>query len=473
MALRVSLTMIVKNEEQNLPACLASAADLFDEVIVVDTGSTDRTREVAAQFGARVFEFPWIDDFAAARNEALRHATGEWVVWLDADDRIDEANRQKLRSLFAGLRDEMAAYTFRCISHSSAETGAATEIEHFRLFRRHPQVRWEGRIHEQIWPSVERQGGVQRRSDVAIDHLGYHDPAERRRKLERDLRLLEQASAENPNDALALFHLGWTWHLLGNAQQALPVLGRFLQVADPALAVVRKAYILVVRSLRNLGDREQALRFTQAGLARYPGDTELNFHQGQMLKEKGDFAAAEACLLQLFSPSPGSQRAAIGDDPGLRGFKGRCALAEVYRDSGRLAEAEAQYRLALAEQPDFIVALICLSDVITSQGKWDDAEALASQVERRPGGALTAALLRARAHMFRKDYATARRIAESAIAQAPQAIWPREVLSHVLVLEGRDWIAAERALLDLLALQPNNPTALQNLAVARRALGRA
>jgi tetratricopeptide (TPR) repeat protein len=472
MAPRVSLTMIVKNEEQNLPACLASAADLVDEVIVVDTGSTDRTKDVAARFGARIFDFPWINDFGAARNEALRHATGDWILWLDADDRIDEPNRRKLRALFASLGPENGAYSFKCISHASSEAGSATEIEHVRLFRRHPQVRWEGRIHEQVLPSVERTGGVQKRTDVTIHHYGYQDPAERRRKLERDLRLLQMASAENPADALTLFHLGWTWDLLGNYQQALPVLGRFLQVAHPSLSVVRKGYNLVVRCLRNLGDREQALRFAQAGLALYPGDAELCFHTGQLLKERGEFAAAEACLRQLFE-GPAGQYSAVGDDPAIRGYKGRCALAEVYRDSGRLAEAEAQYRLVLAEQPDFIVAQICLSDVIMSRGKWDDAEALARQIERRPGGALTATLLRARAHMFRKDFATARQLAESAVAQAPQAVWPREVLSHVLVLEGRDWVAAERVLRDLLAMQPNNPTALQNLAVAQRALGRA
>src|SRR5262249_33980822 len=101
---RVSLCMIVRDEEANLPACLASAADLVDEVVVVDTGSTDRTREVAARFGARVFDFPWVDDFAAARNESLRHATGDWVFWMDADDRLDEDNRGRLRGLFAGLR---------------------------------------------------------------------------------------------------------------------------------------------------------------------------------------------------------------------------------------------------------------------------------------------------------------------------------------------------------------------------------
>src|SRR5579863_6345186 len=85
---RRSLCMIVRNEEKNLAACLRSVADLMDEIVVVDTGSTDRTRDVARRFRARVVDFPWIDNFAAARNESLRHATGNWIFWLDADERL-------------------------------------------------------------------------------------------------------------------------------------------------------------------------------------------------------------------------------------------------------------------------------------------------------------------------------------------------------------------------------------------------
>ena len=107
--------MIVKNEEANLPACLESVRDLFHEVIVVDTGSTDRTKEIAASFGARVFDFPWVDNFAAARNAALDHATGDWIFWMDADDRLDEVNRRKLSERLAGLPEEMLAYTVKCL----------------------------------------------------------------------------------------------------------------------------------------------------------------------------------------------------------------------------------------------------------------------------------------------------------------------------------------------------------------------
>jgi glycosyltransferase involved in cell wall biosynthesis len=99
VAPRVSLCLIAKDEEHNLPACLAPAVGLVEEIVVVDTGSTDATREVARRLGARVFDFPWCDSFAAARNETLRHAQGDWVLWLDADDRLDDDNRAKLRAL--------------------------------------------------------------------------------------------------------------------------------------------------------------------------------------------------------------------------------------------------------------------------------------------------------------------------------------------------------------------------------------
>src|SRR5712691_4689916 len=102
----VSLCLMVRNEEANLAACLQSAADLVDETIIVDTGSTDGTRELAAKLGARVFEFPWCDDFAAARNECIRRATGDFIFWMDADERIDEVNREKLRALFKSLDKE-------------------------------------------------------------------------------------------------------------------------------------------------------------------------------------------------------------------------------------------------------------------------------------------------------------------------------------------------------------------------------
>ena len=205
---RVSLCMIVRNEEANLPNCLASVASLFDEIIVVDTGSTDRTNELAVAAGARVFDFPWIDHFAAARNESLRHATGDWIFWLDADDRLDESNRTKLKALLSSLKDDQAAYTLKCRCLPDA-SGSTTTVDHVRLFRNRPDVRWEFRVHEQILLAVRQSGAELRWADVIIDHAGYVDPALRHRKLERDLRLLQLEEAERPGHPFTLFNLGW------------------------------------------------------------------------------------------------------------------------------------------------------------------------------------------------------------------------------------------------------------------------
>src|SRR5262249_5520815 len=141
----VSACLIVKDEEASLPRCLQSIAGLVREVIAVDTGSRDATRSRAEALGCRVFDFPWTEDFSAARNETLRHAAGRWILSLDADESFDEPNRVKLSALLAGLGDAEAAYTFT--QRSPLANGAPLDLIHTRLFRNHPQIRWQYRVH--------------------------------------------------------------------------------------------------------------------------------------------------------------------------------------------------------------------------------------------------------------------------------------------------------------------------------------
>lgn len=151
---RISACVIVKNEAHNLPACLGP---LVDE-IVVDTGSTDRSADIARQIGARIFPFAWVDSFAAARNESLRHATGEWVFWLDADDRLDAANPAKTAALLQALPAENVGFVMKCLCLPDPVSRRSTAVDHVRLFRRHPALRWRYRVHEQILPSLKELG---------------------------------------------------------------------------------------------------------------------------------------------------------------------------------------------------------------------------------------------------------------------------------------------------------------------------
>jgi len=359
--MRVSLCMIVKDEEANLPDCLASATDLVDEIIVVDTGSTDRTREIAAGFGARVFQFAWVDSFAAARNESLRHATGDYVFWMDADDRLDEENRDRLKTLFAGLTEENAAYVMKCLCLPDPETGSSTLVDHVRLFPNGADVRWEYRVHEQVLPSLRRRGTDVRWSAVVIRHTGYQDPALRRRKLERDSRLLDLERAEKPDDPFILFNLGSIAQELGRHDEALTFLRRSLERSHPRDSIVRKLYALLAQCHRRLGQGELALAACRKGREFYPDDVELLFQEGLVRREQGDCSGARACWSALLRPRPAKHFASV--DTGLCGYKARHNLAQLELEDGNLGEAESHWRAALAEQPGFVPARLGLATV--------------------------------------------------------------------------------------------------------------
>jgi Glycosyl transferase family 2 len=261
----VSLCLIAKDEEANLPTCLQSAAGLVDEIVVVDTGSSDRTREVARELGARVFDFAWVDSFAAARNESLRHATGDWILWLDGDEHFDEMNRGKLRALLDGLNGEDASFVMTQQSAPDTAQGSATEVTQVRLFRNHPQIRWSYRVHEQILPALRRVGHDVRFTDIVIAHTGYVDPILRGRKSQRNLRLLHLEEAEQPDDPFTLFNLGWAYQELGEIGEALPLLHRSLERSRPGDSIVHKLYALIAHAHRRVGKLPEALAVCRAG----------------------------------------------------------------------------------------------------------------------------------------------------------------------------------------------------------------
>lgn len=459
----VSLCMIVKNEEDNLPACLQSVADLVQEIVIADTGSTDRTREIAAGFGVRVVEFPWVDSFSAARNASLESATGDWIFWMDADDRLDEANREKLQSLFGSLRDENAAFSMKCVCLPDPQRGTCTVVDHIRLFRNHPGIRWQYSVHEQILPAVRQQGGIVRFADVMIHHVGYQDPALRKRKLERDLRLLHLEDAQHPDDPFTLFNLGSVFQELGKLPEALSYMQRSLERSHPNDSIVRKLFALITQSHRHLGEKDQALAACLEGRRFYPADAELLFQEGLVSMDMGKPNEAERAFLMLLSGCEGDHFASV--DQGLRGFKARHNLAHVYAGQGRTAEAEAQWRVSLQEQPEFSPAWIGLGDLAVTQGRWDLVEEAASHLANGSHAPVDATVLRGRMHLARRDFTVARQYFEDAIVQDPQSIWPRLFLSHVLLQEGRDWDAAERVLRDILEIDPGNIDAKRNLSV--------
>jgi predicted Zn-dependent protease len=471
VAPRVSLCLIAKDEEANLPDCLASAADLVDEVIVTDTGSTDATKEVAARFGAQVFDFPWVDSFAAARNESLRHATGDWVFWLDADDRLDEDNRDKLRALLQALPAGNVAYTMRCQGTPDAGTLTGLVVAQLRLFRRHPRAAWRYRVHEQLAPALARLGAQTRDSGVLVHHAGYRDPALRRRKRGRNRRLLELDFAEHPDDPYVLFNLGAVHEEDGQPEQAVPLLRRAVERAAPGAPFAAPAGLVLSRALRGLGQPAAALAAIQTGRRLFPADPGLLFQEAVLLGEQGDPAGEENCLRALLA-GPTAASAALYD-PGVWAYQARHNLAVLCAGSGRPAEAEAQWRAAVAAAPGFAPGWRGLAELFLGQGRWAELEEAAARLEAGLAPPEEAVVLRARAQLARREYGPARRTLEAALARQPAALALLRPYSLALLLEGRDWGAAERALRQVLAQDPQDEPARKNLALLRQRQGRA
>lgn len=392
---RVSLTMIVRDEERNLPRCLGTVADLVDELVVVDTGSSDRSREVAAGFGARVVEFSWVDHFAEARNAALDHASGDWILWLDADDRLDEANRARLRSLISRLGDEPAGYLMRQVNSVAEAPGERVVFDRVHLFPRRPGVRWERRVHEQILPSLERIGARVVATDIAFEHEGYHDPASHRRKAERNLRLLELERSERPDDGFTLFNLAWTLHVLGRLDEAMAIWPGARERSTPTVTYLRKLYSLWARDAHAIGRPDEALAICREGRAAVPDDDELTFLEALLLRERGDPDGAEALLRRLVS-GPAPSYLTAGFNPGIRGHRARHNLAEICRERGRDADAETHWRAASAEAPHFSPAWRGLAELYLAHGLRDAARSAIDQLSRCPGGAEAAEGLMAR-----------------------------------------------------------------------------
>ncbi len=209
---RLSLCMIVKNEAGMLAECLASAKPVVDELIVVDTGSTDGTRELAVRAGARVFDMQWADDFSAARNESISHATGDWVLWLDADERLAPGAGRAMRKALSHasfdcgmLRLHDASRRDAKMSDVLAGVDRLGDVQRVpRLLRRTPDLKFRGVIHEDVGPWLASRGMKVGAVDVDILHLGASaEVYESKDKFERNVRLLKRLIAESPGDPTA------------------------------------------------------------------------------------------------------------------------------------------------------------------------------------------------------------------------------------------------------------------------------
>lgn len=308
----VTLSMIVKNEEQNLARCLASVTPLVDEIIIVDTGSTDRTRDIATVFGAILLERPWDNDFAAARNHAMYNASCNWILSLDADEVISSLDYQLFNDLIErskGLQVAFSITTRNYTSSISAENWQVNRGEYpseeagrgwmpsdkVRFFPNHPKIRFENPVHEMLEPSLRRMKVPILDCPVVVHHYGYLDSQRQKTKKKYYYELGKKKLKKGGNTAVAMIELAIQAAELDYFDEAIELWQKILRI-DPQsyLAWFNIGYNYLKKGMfkkgRDAGFKAMKLRKNYR---------EAAVNTAICLLAIGDFAKATALVTQL------------------------------------------------------------------------------------------------------------------------------------------------------------------------------
>jgi tetratricopeptide (TPR) repeat protein len=286
--------MIVKNEEKNLGGILSDIRGVVDEICVVDTGSSDGTVALAESFGARIGHFPWVNDFSAARNCSIEMACSDYLLWLDADDRIDEEDRKGLIALKSRLRPQKdRVYMLRLLN--SGEGGADSISYQTRILPNADGVRFEGRIHEQVLPDTLKRCGLSTETvNVTVRHTGYHDPADRPAKARRNLEILVQELDEGKDTATQHFFIAMAHIGLGDYEQCLASFEKARRKhTDENWYHI--SFIIATDCLLDLDRIDDAMREILRGASLFPDSSLMHYYLGNVLMQTERFEeAAEA-----------------------------------------------------------------------------------------------------------------------------------------------------------------------------------
>ena len=351
----LSLCMIVRDEEDQIGRCLQAIRPAVDEIIVVDTGSTDRTIEIARSMGASVYHFSWTGSFAEARNYGIKHATGEWVLWLDADEEADALTVSALHSLSDCRGANLATVHmihFMGSPDSSAE--AAYRMTHCRLFRNHMGFRFKGDIHEQI-DHPERLLAEELSScyalPVTVFHYGYlDDVGQRKDKSGRNMEMIQRSLAKEPGNPWLLYHLASEYHRIHRYSDAFQHINEAIAafIAEgrppPPLAYKLKYGILIA-----LKSYEGAWPGIEHALAIYPDYVDLHLYKGCILLQLERFIEAASAFKHCL---------VLGEEHnqylvmiGAGSFYAHYYLGCCYERTGDRDEAMLCYTLALEAAP--------------------------------------------------------------------------------------------------------------------------
>ncbi|CAM4154244.1 tetratricopeptide repeat-containing glycosyltransferase family 2 protein [Lederbergia lenta] len=289
----ISLCMIVKNEENVIGRCLDSVRDIVDEIIIVDTGSTDRTKEIISTYTDSIFNFAWIDDFAAARNFSFDQATKEYILWLDADDIIHEEDREKLIQLKKDLKPEIDAVSMEYQLAFDEEGIVTSSLRRYRLVKRERSFHWVGLVHEFL-----AVGGNLSHSEVRVKHMPQSDEEPSFRNLHIYEKMLSSGAILSPRD---LFYYANELMDHGFYEKAIKHYLQFLDTKNGWVEDNIRACNKLADCYQQLGLEDLKFDWTIRSLSYGPPQPETCCRIGFLFLQKEDYLSAAHWFEQAIS----------------------------------------------------------------------------------------------------------------------------------------------------------------------------
>ncbi|MFB5677450.1 glycosyltransferase [Paenibacillus terreus] len=339
----ISLCMIVRNEEEYLPKCLSSVRRVVDEIIIVDTGSTDNTVSIAEAFGAKVIQMPWEDSFSVARNRSFEEATGDWILWLDADEEMDVNEAGRLKELLT--RDTIHEQSIEGILFYFCNYTDGSEMEHTclpRMVRNRPEYRFEGRIHERILPSMLQARPDMTMAQVDIHVYHYGDLAQnvvRQDKIRRNISLIHQSIREHPEDGTFHYYLGLERCRSNEWEEALEHF--HIAVAKPAgfsKQLLSCAHRSRLFTLETMGRYHDLVHYSTESIALFPDYTDLYHLRADGWHALGERDKAISSMRQALSLGPAPEE--YLSIPGIGTYLTCRELGTSYASAGNLKESD-------------------------------------------------------------------------------------------------------------------------------------
>lgn len=471
----ISLCMIVKNEERYLERCLSSVAGVVDEINIVDTGSTDRTMEIARKFGARVEEHPWQDDFSAARNRSLAMARKRWILTLDADEELNAdsvSHLQNLRSAPANL----TAVLVRCFNVAEDANSALGTVSHaiVRIFPNDSRVRFRGRIHEFVSVADSATSIAAVSSPITITHYGYGDSVlAERGKLARNMRMIELSAQAEPEDSYNWYNLGVTAHVGGDQRRAAEALERMWEICRSTnslrLFLGNGLQILSTVYTEHLGDPQKGLEYALECIKIAPHYANAHFAAGKAYLAQRRFEEARAMYLRAIDDAAYLDRQFVVDVDSA-GWKPACDIGCSYGIEGNHEEAVSWFDKAFALKPAARPIRVHRAKSLESLGRIDEARADYESLHRQFNDEQSA--LGLVNFLLRHDYVAASDTIERVQAHLSDgAAVPMLQAALHLAISSRDFARAARIAQTGIERAPEDPAFRYDAAIAASNLG--